>query len=214
MFYLHQGKVCVTPVGRTIPEYIKLEDFCTKKYKNNKFFVDICYYIFFVYHKVDALGNKNAFNSYPINDRREIIVDKYGLFEGIKLSSKKKSIEISDLYTMKDRKGNRVINDFIQLYIEMCYTESERTLETFRAKIGHWREKYSNMKNTADEDKEYEAALTLAQKKYKEYETKVILESSNSEEGGEGFPLYLFEIPESQKPMHHRLQYGDLKKVK
>ena len=55
--------------------------------------------------------------------------------------------------------------------------------------------------------------MALAEKHYKEYETKVLLETSTDEEGVEGCPLFLFEIPENQKPMHIQLQYGDLKKI-
>jgi len=52
--------------------------------------------------------------------------------------------------------------------------------------------------------------MMLAQKLYKEYESKIVLEETGDEDGIDGAPLYLFEIPESQKPMHIRLQYGDL----
>lgn len=213
MFYLYKGKVHVTPVGETVREYKDLHHFCKSRYRNERLFIEICYYVFFVYHKIDSLGNKNAFNAYPINERREVIVDKYELFIDINHPTEKgKKLVCNDLYLITDKKGNFIIKDFIEFYKSICYSESELTLETFREKIQHWREKYKQINNTAEQDKEFAAALALAEKHYKEYEIKVMLEASNEAEGSEGCALYLFEIPESQKPMHHRLTHGDLKK--
>jgi len=203
MFYLYKGDVCVTPVGETVKEYISLRDYC----KDDNLFVDICKYIFFVYHKTDTLGNKNIFNAYPIRERREIVVDKYDLFKNVKKPGKKTKFTVSLVYTEK------ACVEFLNFYKKVCYTESERSLDKFREKIDHWREKYSKVSNSAEEDLEYAKALTLAEKHYKEYETKVLLETSTEQEAVEGCPLYLFEIPENQKPMHIQLQYGELKKT-
>lgn len=206
MFYLYKGNVCVTPVGRTIPEYKELKTWCRKSNEGKRLFVDICTYIFFVYHKVDSLGNKNAFNPYPIDERREVVCEKYDLFNKTKKPGTNSRFYYKNVYTEK-----ACIN-FLNFYKKACYTEIERTRDAFREKIAYWRDKYAYKENTADEDKEYATALTLAEKHFEEYETKALLETSTDEEGVEGCPLFLFEIPENQKPMHIQLQYGDLKK--
>ena len=206
MFYLYKSKVCVTPVGETIKEYQDLKQYCGNKENGQRLFVDICRYIFFVYHKIDSLGNKNAYNPYPINERREVVVEKYDLFDKLKLPSTNRKFSKKYIYTEK------VIAQFLEFYKKICYTESERTLDAFREKIAYWRDKYAVVTNTADDDKEFAMALALAEKHYKEYETKVLLETSTEQEGIEGCPLYLFEIPENHKPIHIQLQYGELKK--
>lgn len=204
MFYLYQGKVCVTPATETLPEYKKMKSYCLDGASNNHFFVDMCKFIFFVYHKVDALGNKNLFNAYPMKERKEIVVEKYDLF--IKAISPDNG-EPFDY--KKDIDRIEPLSKFINFYITHCYSESERTLEIFRQKLDHWRNMYSQLGNTPDEDKEFHTALSLAEKNLREYETKVMLETSNNEEGSDGCALYLFEIPENQKPMHVQLAYGD-----
>lgn len=202
MFYLYKGEVCITPVGKTVKEYTDLVSYCDKQ---ENLLIDICKYIYFVYHKTDTLGNKNIFNAYPIKERRDIVVGKYDLFKNAKIPGKKSKFTFENIYTEK------VCIDFLSFYKQVCYTESERSLDTFREKIVHWREQYSKVTNSAEEDLEYAKALTLAEKHYKEYETKVLLESSTEQETVEGCPLYLFEIPENQKPMHIQLQYGEIK---
>ncbi len=207
MFYLYKGSVCVTPVGRTIPQYKELKLWCRKSDAGKKLFSDICMYIFFVYHKVDSLGNKNAFNPYPINERREVVCEKYELFKKTKKPGTNSRFYYKNVYT------ETPCMKFLEFYKSACYTEAERTLDAFREKISYWRDKYAIVSNSADDDKEFAMALALAEKHYKEYETKVLLETSTDEEGVEGCPLFLFEIPENQKPMHIQLQYGDLKKI-
>tara|TARA_Y100000592_G_scaffold28829_2_gene45911 strand:+ start:4234 stop:4836 length:603 start_codon:yes stop_codon:yes gene_type:complete len=198
MFYLYKGELCVTPVGETIDEYQNAKK-AVEKYKDKNLFHDLCLYIFFIHHKEDALGNKNVFYTYPISERKKIVKEKYNLFASI---TDKKLNEVENLKEVKK---------FIEFYIRCNYTENERTKETMRQKIDYWRNKYKVINNTPEDDKEYANAMQLAQKLFNEYETKVLLEEKGEEEGMDGFPLYLFEIPESQKPMHIRLKYGDLK---
>ena len=195
MFYFYEGELCVTPVGKTVPEYQTMKKRLLKGRKTDKLFVDTCYFLFFVYHKVDALGNKNVYYTYPLHERKAVVIEKYELF-------KKQNVEeIEDI---------KEVEAFTKFYIKANYTENERTQETMRAKIDHWRRKYEQIENTPDEDKSFSESMTIAQKLYNEYEKRVLLEEKGEEEGSDGCPLYLFEIPESQKPMHVRLKYGDL----
>lgn len=193
---MHEGELCVTPVGETVPEYLEMKKRLERGRKTNKIFVDMCYFLFFVYHKEDALGNRNLYYSYPIQERKKVIVEKYNLFPG--------KTKLSDLEQLPEVKA------FKEFYIKCNYTEAERTKEAMRAKIDHWRKMYEKMDNSPDEDKEYSDSLQTAQKLFNEYEKKVLLEEKGEKEGMDGCPLYLFEIPESQKPMHIRLKYGDL----
>lgn len=197
MFYLYQGDVCVTPVGETVAEYKALKKRLLSRRNSDKLFVDTCKFLFFVYHKVDSLGNKNVYIEYPLEDRKRTILEKYNLY----------SVE---KYGVEKLESITEYQDFLEFYLGSMYTETERSRDVIRAKIQHWRNEYQKVENSPEEDKAFADSLQLAQKLYQDYDAKVVLEETGEEGVLDGVPLYLFEIPESQKPVHIRLRYGDL----
>jgi len=137
MLYLYQGDVCVTPVGKTTKEFQSLEKRLTIRRKSNRLFVDTLKFIFFVYHKVDSLGNKNVYIKYPIKERKELVVEKYALFKG--RESLSEVLEINE------------VAEFLDFYLSCIYTDNERIRDSVRKKVHYWRKMYNQEGNSPED---------------------------------------------------------------
>lgn len=181
MFYLYQGEVHVTPAGQEVPEYKALKVELNKHWK----LAHVITYIYFVHTKKD-----NPFWGLPPIERREQVVQNYGLFEEWK--------------TWKEVEMIEEVVALVDFYRRIQLTENDLNADMFRAKAEHWRKKLMDMDNSPDDELAYAKALETATKLAEEFKLKAELEVGGEEE--EGIALYLFEIPEDKKPYHARMK--------
>lgn len=174
MLYLLRGEIYITPIAQQTKVYKDL-----KKSLADKAMVETIFYIFFMYTRKD----NHYFARYSIDERREIVCSEYGLDFGEDIPE-----------------DNKQVKAFIDYYIDVQLTVSEKTIEVLKQKANHWRTLlYSESDPKAF--KEIADALDHTNKLITEYELAAQKER-NEDVATPG--LYLFEVPENHKQPHQK----------
>ena len=177
MMYVYQGDVWLTPAGQTVKEYLKLCEHYDEREVHQRMI-----YIYYLYTKED-----NPYFRIPPHERRNEVCRQYDLFGG-------NWVKVENCPYFKN----------VAKFYEGCiWSDNDRNREAARAKAEHWRGQLMNIENTPEEDEKIAKALQIATKLADDYAAKALMEGDDMNDTI--IPLYLFEVPEDQKPHHLKL---------